>query len=135
MPDSAKTEGLQQIHRDLIYIGQHLNDPSYVFAAVGTEKVGDAEAQILDIAGSGTRVRWLVDPATAHVLSERYEAVAPSGPFQGETDLENWKTTDGITLPTVHKNKQNGKLTSTVESTKIEFNPVIEPKLFEKPAN
>ena len=30
MPDSAKLEGLQQIHRDLIYIGQHLSDPSYV---------------------------------------------------------------------------------------------------------
>jgi len=135
MPDSAKTEGLQQIHRDLIYIGQHLNDRSYVFAAVGTEKVGDAEAQILDIAGSGARVRWLVDPATGRVLRERYEAATAAGPFQGETDLENWKTTNGITLPTVHKNKQNGRLTSTVESTKIEFNPVVDSKLFEKPAN
>ena len=135
MPSSATAEGLNQIHRDLIYIGQHLNDPSFIFSAGGTEKVGDVEAQIVDIAGSGINVRWLVDPNTGHVLRERYQAAGPAGPFQGETDLENWKTTDGIPLPVTHKNKQNGKLTSIVESTKVEFNPAIDPKLFDKPAN
>jgi zinc protease len=135
MPDSSKLEGLNQIHRDLIYIGQHLSDPAYVFSAGGKEKVADVEAQVLDIAGSGTNVRWLVDPVTGHVLRERYQATAPSGSFQGETDLENWKTTDGITLPVTHRNKQNGALSSIVESTKVEFNPAIDPKLFEKPAN
>ena len=135
MPASANVEGLNQIHRDLIYIGQHLSDPSFIFSGGGTEKVGDAEAQILDIVGSGTRVRWLVDPANGRVLGERYEAATAAGPFQGETDFENWKTTDGITLPLTRKNKQNGKLTSVVESTKVEFNPAIDPKLFDKPTN
>jgi hypothetical protein len=99
------------------------------------EKIGDTEAQILDISGADMPIRWLVDPATGHVLREIYQATGRSGPMQGETNFENWKTTDGITLPAIHKNKENGQDASTVESTGIEFNPAIDPKLFEKPPN
>jgi hypothetical protein len=57
-----------------------------------------------------------------------------SGTFQGETDFSDWTTTNGITLPATHMNKQDGKESSTVKTTSIEFNPTIDPKLFEKPA-
>jgi hypothetical protein len=57
-----------------------------------------------------------------------------SGPFQGETDLSDWKTFDGFSLPTKHVNKQNGQSSSVVVFTEIHFNPEIDPKLFEKPA-
>jgi hypothetical protein len=39
-----------------------------------------------------------------------------------------------LTLPFLHKNKQNGKETSTSEFKQFELNPPIDPKLFEKPA-
>jgi zinc protease len=135
MPASRKAESMQQIRRSLLYIGQHVNDPAWIFAANGMEKIGDTEAQILDISGADMPIRWLVDPATGHVLREIYQATGRSGPMQGETNFENWKTTDGITLPAIHKNKENGQDASTVESTGIEFNPAIDPKLFEKPPN
>ena len=58
-----------------------------------------------------------------------------TGQFDGETDLSDWRPVDCLTLPYTHKNKQNGQETSLVEYKKIEFNPTIDPKLFEKPAD
>jgi zinc protease len=133
MPASRKAESLQQIHRDLLYIGQHVNDPSWIFAADGTEKIGGVDARIVDISGADMTIRWFVDPATGRILRETYPATGRSGPVQGQTDLENWKTTDGITLPATHKNKEDGKDSSLVEMTKIEFNPPVDPKIFAKP--
>jgi outer membrane lipoprotein-sorting protein len=135
MPASQNSESLQQIHRDLIYIGQHANDPAWIFAAGGTEKIGDIEARVLDVNGGDITIRWFVDPATGHVIRETYQATGRSGPVQAETDLEDWKTTDGITLPAVHKNKENEQDSSIVESTSIRFNPTIDSKIFDRPTD
>jgi hypothetical protein len=54
--------------------------------------------------------------------------------MHGETLLSDWKTTDAITLPAVHRNKENGQDSSVVEFTRVQYNPTIDPKLFEKPA-
>jgi outer membrane lipoprotein-sorting protein len=39
-----------------------------------------------------------------------------------------------LTMPYKHGNKQNGQQTSTAEFKKIELNPQLDPKLFEKSA-
>jgi hypothetical protein len=135
MPPPQKHESMLQIRRDMVYIGQHLDDPAFVFAASGTEQIGDVEAKIVDVSNGDMATRWFVDPASGHVLRESYETVGRSGPAHGETDLSDWKTTNGITLPATHKNKQNGQDTSVVEFSNIEFNPTIDPKLFEKPTD
>ena len=134
MPSEQKAETLTQIKRDLIYIGQHLSDPEFVFAASGTEKIGDTETRILDVSGDGVNMRWYVDPKTGHVLRENYASLGQSGPVQAETGLEDWKTADGLTLPYIHNNKQNGQDSSTAKFNKFEINPTVGPGLFDKPA-
>jgi zinc protease len=134
LPPPQKAETVKQIHRDLIYIGQHLDDPAFIFAAAGTETVSGVETRIVDVSAGDMAIRWFVDPKTGHVVQEAYEAVGRSGQMHGETALSDWKTTDGITLPAMHKNKENGQDSSVVEFTRIQFNPTIDPKLFEKPA-
>lgn len=62
MPPSQKADSMQQIHRDLIFIGQHLSDPAFTFSAAGTQKLGEAQASALDINGAGVTLRWFVDP-------------------------------------------------------------------------
>ena len=135
LPDGQKQETLAQIKRDLVYIGQHVNDPAFVFSASGTEKIGNVDAEIVDVAGSGMTVRWYVDPASGRVLRESYPSLGRSGPVQAQTDLDDWKTTDGLTLPFLHKNKQNGEDASTVQFTGIQINPQVDPKLFDKPSS
>lgn len=134
LPPEQKKETLAQVERDPIYIGQHLNDPAFIFYAAGTEKIGEVETQILDVSVGDMTIRWFVDPQSGHILRESYETLGRSGPVPGETDLSDWKTTDGITLPALHKNKENGKDASVVEFTSVQLNPSLDPKLFEKPA-
>ncbi len=134
MPPDQKAEMLSQLHHDLVYVAQHADDPSFTFAAAGTEKVGDVDAAILDIGGAVPWVRWYIDPKTGYVLREKYKGVGQAGPFDGESDLSDWHTSDGLTMPYKHENKQNGEQTSSAEFKKIELNPQLDPKLFEKPA-
>ncbi len=134
MPAAQKNEMLAQLHHDLVYIAQHADDPSFTFTAAGTEKIGDVEAAILDIGGAIPWVRWYIDPKTGYILREKYKAMGQSGPFEGETNLADWRTADGLTMPYKHQNKQNGQETSNAEFKKIELNPTLDPKLFAKPA-
>jgi zinc protease len=133
MPPPQKNETVAQIHRDLIFIAQHVNDPAYSFVASGTEKIGGVETRIVDVYGFSP-MRWFVDPSSGRVLRESYETVGRAGEAHDVTDLEDWQTADGITLPRLHKNNQNGEPSSTVHYDSIEFNPSVDPRLFEKPA-
>jgi zinc protease len=134
MPPAQKTEMMSQMHHDLVYVAQHADDPAFTFTAAGTEKIGDVDAAILDVGGAIPWVRWYIDPANGHILREKYKGMGQGGSFDGESDLSDWRTADGLTLPYKHENKQNGKQTSTAEFKKIEVNPQIDPKMFDKPA-
>jgi|tagenome__1003787_1003787.scaffolds.fasta_scaffold20983460_2 zinc protease len=135
MPAAQKNEMMAQMHHDLVYVAQHAEDPAFTFTAAGTEKVGTVDAAILDIGGAIPWLRWYVDPSTGRILREKYKGMGQGGPFDGESELSDWRTADGITLPYKHQNKQNGEQTSTAEFKKIELNPQIDPKMFEKPAD
>ena len=135
LPPAQKTEMLAQLHHDLVYIAQHADDPAFTFTGAGTEKIGDVDAAILDIGGAIPWVRWYIDPKTGYILREKYKGMGPTGQFDGETNLSDWRTADGITLPYQHQNKQNGQETSSSEYRKVEINPAVDPKLFAKPAD
>jgi len=133
LPPEQKTETLTQVRHDPIYLTQHVNDPAITFTAAGTEKIGDVEAVVVDVGGAVPWIRWYVDPKSGRILRESYKGMGQSGPFQGETELSDWRTTDGITVPYSHRNKQDGKDSSKVEYTGVQINPTIDPTLFEKP--
>jgi zinc protease len=134
MPPAQKNEMLSQLHHDLVYVAQHADDPAFTFTAAGAEKIGDVDAAILDIGGAIPWVRWYIDPKTGYILREKYKAMGQTGPFDGESNLSDWRTVDGLTMPYKHQNKQDGKETSDAEVKKIELNPTLDPKLFAKPA-
>jgi zinc protease len=133
-PDARKTEMLEQIKRDPIFIASHWKDSNMFFYAGGTEKIGETEARIVDVNSDGAAIRWFVDPQSGHILKETYRTLGQGGPVQGETDMDNWKPMSGLNLPLLRLNKQNGQQTSAVEYTALELNPAIDPKVFEKPA-
>jgi zinc protease len=134
-PASQKTETLEQIKRDPIFIASHWKDANMFFNANGSEKVGDIDARIVDVSAAGAVLRWFVDPATGHILKETYMTLSQGTPVQGETDMENWKVIGGLTIPLTRRNKQNGEDSSSAEITALEVNPAVDPKLFEKPAD
>jgi zinc protease len=133
-PASQKAETLDQIKRDPIFIASHAKDANVFFRAAGTEKVGDTEARIVDVNAAGTAIRWFVDPQSGHILKETYRTLNQGQPVQGETDMADWKPVNGVNVPFLRQNKQNGQDSSKAEYTSLEFNPQVDPKLFEKPA-
>ena len=135
LPASRKNENLAQIHRDPIYIAQHVNDPAFSFTPAGSDKTGSAETMIVDVSGPGVTMRWFVDPQTGKIVRETYKAVGQSGPFDGETAFSDWKDVDGLNLPFHRANKQNGQDSSSVQYTSFQINPVVDLKIFEKPAS
>jgi zinc protease len=133
LPAAQKSETLTQIHHDPIYLAQRVNDPAITFTAAGTEKIGDLEASVVDVGGAVPWIRWYVDSKSGRILREDYKGAGQTGEFEGETELSDWRTADGLTFPYLHQNKQNGKDSSTVKYTSIQINPTIDPGLFEKP--
>ncbi len=134
MPASRKNDSLEQIHRDLIYVAQHVDDPAFSFTASGLDKTGNTELAIVDVSGPGTTIRWFVDPQTGKVTRETYKAMGQTGPVESETAFSDWKTVEGLNLPFHRDNKQEGKDSSTVQFTSIHINPAVDPKIFERPA-
>jgi zinc protease len=133
-PASQKAETLEQIKRDPVFIASHWKDTNVFFRAGGTEKVGDTVATIVDVNAAGAAIRWFVDPETGRILKETYRTLSQGQPVQGETDMDNWKPVNGLNVPFIRRNKQDGQESSTAEYTSLEFNPTVDPKLFDKPA-
>jgi hypothetical protein len=134
LPSSRKNDSLEQIHRDLIYLGQHVNDPAFSFAASGTDKTSGTELAILDVSGPGVAMRCFVDKQSGKIIRETYKAMGQSGPVDSETVLSDWKPVEGLNLPFHRANKQGGQDSSSVQFSKIELNPAVDPKIFAKPA-
>ena len=134
MPASQKNERLEQIHRDIIYVAQHIDDPAFSFTAEGTDKSGSEETAIVDVSGPDVTLRWFVDPQSGKIVRETYKAMGQSGLVDTETDFSEWKDVQGLNLPLHRENKQGGQGSSTVQYSKIEVNPTVDPKIFEKPA-
>jgi zinc protease len=134
MPSSRKQETMEQIHRDLIYLAQHVGDPEFSFFAAGIEKSGNDELAVVDVSGPGVAMRWFVDPKNGRLVRETYKSLGQGGSVDSETAFSEWKAVDGLNLPFHRDNRQAGKDSSSTEFSKIEINPAVDPKIFEKPA-
>jgi zinc protease len=134
MPASQKQETMEQIKRDPIFIASHWKDGAVFFRAGDIEKIGDADARIVDVNADGAALRWYVDEPTGRILKQTYATLAEGKPARGETDFSDWKPMGGLTIPTVRHLKQNGENSSTSVYSAFEINPTVDPKIFEKPA-
>ena len=128
-----KEEAQRSIQRDIINIAQHANDPAWLFAADGSQKIENTEAAILDVSSGPFQMRWFIDPKTGAVLQSVGESVGQTGPVQRTTQYSNWKDTSGLTLYTERKVIENGDAVATDTIEQWTINPPVDPKLFERP--
>ncbi len=135
LPPSRREDSMAQVHRDLIYVAQHISDPAFSFTAAGMEKSGDVNTAIVDVSGPGVSLRWFVDPQSGKVVRETYKGAGQAGPVDTETSFSDWKEVEGLNLPFHRENKQGGAVASTVQFTSFQFNPPVDPKIFEKPGS
>jgi zinc protease len=129
MPGSQRTSMRNESRADVISILKNVDNPKYTFTVAGTEKAGTVDAQVLNIDADGTPIKWLVDPTSGKIL--RRVAQSPRG--ESITEYTEWKTIDGITIPSAFTNTTAGQPTGTGKLTTLEINPTVDPKIFEKP--
>jgi zinc protease len=133
LPGAQKEDALKELKRHPIFVAQHADDPKFIFAAGGTEKIGDVDAQILDINADGAQVRWYVDPQNGHILRSSAQSMGMGGPAEQVVDYSEWKDVEGMNLPFKLKIKQGGNDAGTEDVQELQVNPAVDPKLFEKP--
>ena len=134
MPASQSGEFLNEMKRNPFVVAQHADDPRFAFSAGASEKIGEVEARILDVNADGAEVRWFVDPPSGRILRAAWKSMGPAGPGETVVEYADWKSVAGFTLPFKETRTRDGAKEATVEVKEVEFNPSVDPKLFEKPA-
>ncbi len=134
LPASQKAELLKQLKRDPIFVAQHADDPKFTFTAAGTAKVGDIEANALDVNADGAEFRWLIDPQSGKILRTAARTMGMGGPAEEAVDFSDWRDVQGFPVPHKLKILRDGQDAGSAEVKEYEINPQVDPKLFEKPA-
>ena len=134
MPPPLKDDALKTLKREVLAIAQHADDPKYAFAAAGTKKVGDVEANVVKIDADGAQATWYLDPKTNLPMRSEYSAFGQSGPVNRVSEYSDWKSVDGVMLYNTRTLSDNGKVTSKDTIKQWTLNPKVDLKLWEKPA-
>jgi len=134
-PESQNKEQVQALTRDRIYVSQHANDPGFTFAATGTEQVDGKNTSLLQVTTPEQKVIWNVEPETGHVVRASYDGMSQTGPAKMVETFSDWKTSDGISLPSHVSRAADGKEVMTIDLKSFQINAAVDPKTFEKPAS
>ncbi len=122
------------LKHDFINILQHINDPKYVFVATGQEKVGNAEATVVNVEADGVPTRWWI-AADGKLLQERYSDMSQAGGIIQTMTYADWKSFGGLNYPTKYELfNEAGKPQMTMSLSAMEVNTAVDRKLFERPA-
>ena len=129
VPSSQREMVRRNARLDMISVLKNAANPAWKFTVSGTEKVGDINAQVLEISTEGTTMKWYVDPATGRIL--RKVSAGPMG--EQSTDYTEWKSFNGINIPVAATISMGGQSGGSLQVKSVEINPTIDPKVFAKP--
>lgn len=132
MPTAQRDNQRRDMRNETLSILMNADQPGYTFSAIGSEKVGDVDAKIVEIHTDAGTLKWWIDPATGRLLRKAATVRTPAGPAEAVTDYTEWKTFGGLNLPTRFTSTRNGEAFGNGEVKTIEVNPVIDPALFQK---
>jgi hypothetical protein len=130
LPASQREAQARDFRGELIPLLKNIDNPKYTFSVSGTEKVGDVNAQVLEINADGTNVKWYVDPSSGKLLRK----VAQSRMGEATTDYTEWKSFGGVNFPVAFTVTTGGQPSGGGKTSTVEINPSVDPKVFEKPS-
>lgn len=128
--DAEKNSYVVSLSIGMLSVAMNYNQPGYTYKAAGTELIDGKVAAIVDITANGNQTRWYMDPDSGLVR----RIVRNAGGHTRVTNITDWKTSEGITLPWHTVNSEDGKLLSNYELRSFELNPPDNPSLFTRPA-
>jgi hypothetical protein len=130
MPGSQRQSMRSESRQDLLNVLKNVDNPAYTFNLGGIEKIGDINAQILEINADGSTFKWYIDPATGRILRK----VAQGRMGEQITDYTEWKNFGGLKLPVAFTITAGGQPSGGGKLTDVQINPPVDPKAFDKPS-
>jgi len=134
LPSSQRDATAAEMKAELLAVIKNIGNPKYVFTAGATEKIGGADARLLEINADGANVKWYVDPSSGKLLRSVSRSTAGPAPGDVVTDYTEWKSFGGVNLPSAATITRNGERAGEFHVTNVEVNPAIEADAFVKPA-
>ena len=120
------------LKHDFINVLQHIDDPKYIFAAAGHEKIGGAQATIVDVEADGIPTRWWI-ATDGKLLQERYSDMSVNETIQ-TMKYSDWKNFGGLQYPTQYEMfNEAGQPQMSMTLTRMEVNPALGPQFFQRP--
>ena len=133
LPGSQKDEVMKEAKRSPLFILQQRDSAGLSVSHSGTEKVGDVEADVIDVDHDGVKVRLLVDPATGRVVRSSYHGMGPAGPAETVTDYLDYREAGGIWVAFAEKSTSNGEPSQDVTIEEFTVNPELPADTFTRP--
>jgi zinc protease len=134
MPASRRDDALKELKTLPLAVIARGDDPQVSLRGAGTEKVGEVDAEVLEVTVDGASSRWLVDPKTGHVVRTVSRTTGPTGPAEQVTDFSDFRTVDGLTWSFKRAIKRGGEDAGAVDVLEVQVNPAVGAKDFAKPA-
>ncbi len=100
----------------------------------GSEQVDGKNTSVLQVGTAEQKVVWNVDPESGRVLRASYDGMTQTGPAKMVETFSEWKTNDGITLPSHVSRAADGKEMMSIDVSSFKINAPVDPKIFDKPA-
>jgi outer membrane lipoprotein-sorting protein len=129
LPSSRREAAVADFKSDLFHILKNADNPKYKFTVTGTEKIGDVDAQILEISPDGAAVRWYIDPATGRIL----RTVRTTQMGETVTNYTEWKKFGALNMPIAAEITRGGEKAGSMQVKDVEVNPALDEKAFVKP--
>lgn len=122
------------LKHDFINILQRISNPKYVFVATGHEKVGGADATVVNVEADGVPTRWWI-ATDGKLLQERYSDMTQAGRTIQTMTYSDWKSFGGLMYPTKYEMfNEAGQPQMSMTLTAMQVNPVVARETFERPA-
>jgi len=136
MPPSQRESSMKDMKTNALSVVSRADDPKVTVRAGGTEKVGETEAQVLDVTADGASARWFVEASTGRVVRTVSRTLAPGGgPTEQVVDYSDFRPVDGgLTLPFKRTLTRGGQDAGSIEVKEVQVNPPVDEKDFERPA-
>jgi outer membrane lipoprotein-sorting protein len=134
LPPAMRDELLKQVQRVPLWLAQKADDPKLSVAEVGTEKIGDVQARILDLHYENMSVRWFVDPKTYRILRTYHVALGPNGnTVRISSDYSDYRTESGFPVAHHLEVTTDGERDQTLTLEECRINAGVDAKVFQRP--
>lgn len=137
MVDSQLAAFRRQVNRHPLVILRARTRPEFVAISQGPAELDGIGIQRVAVWFDGSGCKLGIDPQSGRIFTQTFTDRGGSNLFVGtvEHTFVDWKTVDGITLPSAWKSSFDGQPSEQPPTavTKLDINPPLDEKLFATP--